>query len=303
MSNDIICLGKSTLDFIWPIETLPGKGGKLVASDFIELGGGMAATAAVAASRLGRQVAFYGRAGDDSAGHTMLNELAAYGIDVSQFKLFPNARSSVSGIFVDNAGERAIANFRGANIPEEASWLDLNEVAKASAILVDVRWKDGAVAICTHARSHSIPTIMDGEIADIAIYEAMLPLVDHAIFSLPGLHSYGNRTITNHLQILQKVREQGCKVAAVTMGAQGCLWIDNNGVQHQAAFGVNVVDTTGAGDVFHGAYAVAIAEGKDVIEAMRFASGVAALKCTHYGGRKGIPDREEVDLFLSQQLY
>lgn len=301
MSNDIICLGKSTLDLIWPLESLPGKGGKFVASDFIQLGGGMAATAAVAVSRLGRKVAFYGRAGDDAAGHAMLGELAGYGVDVSQFRLFPNARSSVSGILVDKEGERAIANFRGADIPDDAHWLDLDDVAKTHAVLVDVRWKEGAVSICTKARAHGIPTILDGEIADLDIYDALLPLVDHAIFSLPGLRSYGG-SITNHLQILQKVREQGCKVAAVTMGAQGCLWIDDNGVQHQAAFGVNVVDTTGAGDVFHGAYAVALAEGKNTAEAMRFASGVAALKCTHYGGRAGIPDREEVDTFLSEQF-
>ncbi|NLC23686.1 MAG: sugar kinase [Oxalobacter sp.] len=301
MSNDIICLGKSTLDLIWPVESLPGKGGKFIARDFIQLGGGMAATAAVAVSRLGRKVAFYGRAGDDAAGHAMLDELAGYGVDVSQFRLFPNARSSVSGILVDKEGERAIANFRGADIPDEAHWLDLDDVAQTHAVLVDVRWKEGAVSICAKARAHGIPTILDGEIADLDIYDALLPLVDHAIFSLPGLRSYGG-AVTNHLQILQKVREQGCKVAAVTMGAQGCLWIDDNGVQHQAAFGVNVVDTTGAGDVFHGAYAVALAEGKNTVEAMRFASGVAALKCTHYGGRAGIPDREEVDAFLAEQF-
>lgn len=301
MSNDIICLGKSTLDFIWPLESLPGKGGKFIASNFIQLGGGMAATAAVAVSRLGRKVAFYGRAGDDPAGHAMLDELAGYGVDVSQFRLFPDARSSVSGILVDREGERAIANFRGADIPDEAGWLDLDDVAKAHAILVDVRWKEGAVAICAKARAHGIPTVLDGETADPEIYEALLPLVDHAIFSIPGLRSYGG-AVTNHLQILQKVREQGCKVAAVTMGAQGCLWMDDNGVQHQAAFGVNVVDTTGAGDVFHGAYAVALAEGKNTVEAMRFASGVAALKCTHYGGRAGIPDRQEVEIFLAEQF-
>lgn len=302
MSNDIICLGKSTLDLIWPLESLPGKGGKFVASDFIQLGGGMAATAAVAVSRLGKKVAFYGRAGDDAAGHAMLDELAGYAVDVSQFRLFPNARSSVSGILVDKEGERAIANFRGADIPNEADWLELDDVAKTRAILVDVRWKEGAVAICVKARAHGIPTVMDGEIADQDIYDALLPLVDHAIFSLPGLRSYGEGAMTNHLQLLQKVREEGCKVAAVTMGAQGCLWIDDNGVQHQAAFGVNVVDTTGAGDVFHGAYAVALAEGKNTVDAMRFASGVAALKCTHYGGRAGIPDREEVDIFLAEQF-
>jgi len=303
MSDYIICLGKSTLDRIWPVHTLPSKGGKYPASDYFELGGGMAATAAVAVARLGAKAAFYGRAGKDPAGYAMLEELAGYGVDVSQFRLFEGARSSVSGILVDSEGERVIANFSGARIPDDAEWLQLDDVRHAEAVLVDVRWKDGGVAICSAARPLGIPTVMDGESADATIYEALLPVVDHAIFSLPGLRSFGGGKLTNHMQILQHVRSMGCKVAAVTMGDQGCLWLDDDGPHHQPAFGVNVVDTTGAGDVFHGAYALALAEGMDIPAAMRFASGVAALKCTHHGGRAGIPTRREVDQFLARQTH
>jgi sulfofructose kinase len=87
------------------------------------------------------------------------------------------------------------------------------------------------------------------------------------------------------------------------MGPQGCLWLDDSGPSHQPAFAVEVIDTTGAGDVFHGAYALALAEGRGVESAMRFASGVAALKCTHHGGRAGIPTRQEVDAFLARQSH
>lgn len=303
MSPYIICLGKSTLDRIWPLPELPTVGGKYRASDYLELGGGMAATAAVAVARLGARAAFCGRAGDDPSGHAMLDELAGYGVDVSQFRLFKGARSSVSGILVDREGERVIVNFGGAGIPEDADWLELNEVHDADAILVDVRWKEGGIAICSKARSLGIPTVMDGEAADPDIFDALLPLVDHAIFSLQGLRSYGGGKITNHMQLLQKMHSLGCRVAAVTMGPQGCLWVDDDGPHHQAAFAVDVVDTTGAGDVFHGAYVLALAEGMQVEAAMRFASGAAALKCTHHGGRAGIPSRKEVDDFLAQQSH
>jgi len=303
MAKYIICLGKSTLDRIWPVSELPASGGKYPASDYLELGGGMAATASVAIARLGAKAAFYGRAGKDRAGQAMLEELAGYGVDVSQFRLFPGGRSSVSGILVDKEGERIIANFGGASIPDDAGWLQLDDVQNTTAVLVDVRWKEGGVAICSAARALGIPTVMDGEIANADIFAALLPQVDHAIFSLPGLRSYGGGKITSHMQILQKVRGLGCRVAAVTMGAQGCLWIDEEGAHHQPAFGVQVVDTTGAGDVFHGAYALALAEGMDIPTAMRFASGVAALKCTRHGGRAGIPSREEVDRFLAQQTH
>jgi sulfofructose kinase len=97
------------------------------------------------------------------------------------------------------------------------------------------------------------------------------------------------------------VRALGCRVASVTRGAQGLLWIDDSGIHRQAAFAVEVVDTTGAGDVFHGAYTLALAEGSSVAEAMRFASTVAALKCTRRGGRAGIPNRAEAAAFLSEQ--
>lgn len=303
MKPHIICLGKSTLDRIWPLAELPTLGGKYRASSYLELGGGMAATAAVAVTRLGASASFCGRAGDDSSGHAMLDELAGYGVDVSQFRLFKGARSSVSGILVDSEGERMIVNYAGAGLPEDADWLELDEVGSAGAVLIDVRWKEGGIAICSRARALGVPTVMDGEAADADIFEALLPLVDHAIFSVQGLRSFGGGKITNHMQLLQKVRGMGCKVAAVTMGPQGCLWLDDNGPSHQPAFAVDVVDTTGAGDVFHGAYALALAEGMAIEAAMRFASGVAALKCTHHGGRAGIPSRKEVDDFLARQSH
>jgi len=303
MNPYIICLGKSTLDRIWPLPELPTSGGKYRARDYLELGGGMAATAAVTVARLGARAAFCGRAGDDRSGHAMLDELAGYGVDVSRFRLFRGARSSVSGILVNEEGERMIINFPGAGIPEDAEWLDLDEVSSAGAVLIDVRWKEGGIAICQKARALGIPTIMDGEAADADIFEALLPLVDHAIFSVQGLRSFGGGKSGNPMQLLQKVRSYGCHIAAVTMGPQGCLWLDDSGPSHQPAFAVEVIDTTGAGDVFHGAYALALAEGRGVESAMRFASGVAALKCTHHGGRAGIPTRQEVDAFLARQSH
>ena len=125
------------------------------------------------------------------------------------------------------------------------------------------------------------------------------------IFSDPGLRSFTGGAALNddasRIKALKKVRALGCRVAAVTLGAQGTLWLDQTGIHKQAAFTVKVVDTTGAGDVYHGAYTLAIGEGQTVIEAMRFASAVAALKCTRRGGRAGIPSRDEVNVFLAGQ--
>lgn len=304
MSLRIICLGNTTLDKIWPVPDLPTGGGKYRASDYLEVGGGMAANAAVAAARLGADTAYWGRAGDDAAGTTMQNEMAGYGVDVSHFRLFPGARSSISAVLVAHDGERTIVNYRGANLPDNASWLPLQQVAAAQAISADIRWVEGAVALFGAARKAGIPTVLDGEIAVEAAYAAVLPLTDHAIFSEPGLRSFAGRdSLDNDSKrraALKKVRELGCRVAAVTRGPKGLLWLDDHGLHQLPAFEVEVVDTTGAGDAFHGAYACALGEGRSVADAMRFASAVAALKCTRQGGRAGIPTRPEVDAFLAR---
>jgi len=304
MSVKIICLGIATLDRVWMVDELPDGGGKFRASDYLELGGGMAANAAVAAACLGGQVAYWGRAGEDTAGRTMQHELIRYGVNVAQFRLFRGARSSVSAIFVAHDGERMIVNFRGAGIPDNADWLPLDQLAGAAAAHADVRWVQGAHAYLAAAHALGIPTVLDGETADPDTFALLLPLVDHAIFSEPGLRSFnGGKELTGdeeRIALLQKARSLGCRVAAVTRGQRETLWLDEAGVHHQPAFVVNAVDTTGAGDVFHGAYALAIGEGQSIAEAMRFSSAVAALKCTRKGGRAGIPSRAEAEQFLKQ---
>lgn len=304
MTVQIICIGNTTLDRVWPISQLPTTGGKYRASDYLELGGGMAANAAVAAARLGGKVIYLGRAGDDTAGHAMKSEMAEYGVNVDQFQLFPGARSSTSAILVTPDGERAIINFSGDGIPSDPSWLPLDDIKHADAVLADIRWTEGVSAALSAARTSGIPTILDGEIASVAAFSAVLPVVDHAIFSEAGLRAFnGGHPIENdadRIAALRAVRAIGCRLAAVTRGAAGTVWIDETGIHFQMAFTVDVVDTTGAGDVFHGAYTLAIGEGAPVPQAMRFASAVAALKCTRRGGRAGIPSRAEVDAFLEK---
>lgn len=305
MGTRVICLGITTLDRIWPVLDLPSTGGKYRASDYLEVGGGMAANAAVAAARLGADCAYWGRAGDDAAGSTMQQEMAAYGVNTANFRRFAGARSAISAVIVSQDGERMIVNYRGMGIPDDPSWLPLEQAKQADAIHADIRWVEGAAAIFTAARQAGIPTVLDGETATEAAFATVLPWTDHAIFSEPGLRSFAGpdclHNEASRREALTRVRELGCRVAAVTRGAKGTLWLDEQGFHHLPSFHVEVVDTTGAGDVFHGAYALAIGEGQSVAHAMRFASAVAALKCTRQGGRAGIPTRSEVDAFMASQ--
>lgn len=286
----LICLGLSAFDITWTVESLPpARGGKTLALDLREGGGGMAANAAVAAARLGGDVQFWGRAGQDRAGAAMRDALQALGVDVGHFRLFDGARSSVSGIVVDADGERAIVNFRGAGLPSDPSWLPLSAVAQADAVLADPRWPEGALALFEAARAHGVATVLDGDVADAAVFDTLLPFVDFAVFSEPGLAGYA-APAGSIVHQLQFARARGCRLAAVTLGERGVVWVDADGVSRLPAPAVDAVDTTGAGDVFHGAFAFALGARARVHEAFRFASVVAALKCLHAGGREGVPD-------------
>ena len=291
----VICLGLSALDQVWRVDR-PFAGGseKIRAVEYGTLGGGMAANASVAVARLGASVAFWGRAGNDAAGHEMKSAFAAEGVDVENFRLFSDGRSSVSGIIVDSSGERQIVNFRGL-YPEAAEWLPLEVVARASSVLADPRWVEGAAALFREARARGVPTVLDGDMADAEVFERLLPLTDHAIFSEPALTAFSGSANDESLAPLARF---GCHVVAITRGEGGVSWCQNGRLHRQAAYAVDVVDTTGAGDVFHGAYALAIGAGLDVQAAMAFSAATAAMKCRYAGGRNGIPDINECLAFM-----
>lgn len=294
-SVHVICLGLSALDQVWRVDRLfAGRSEKIKAVGYGALGGGMAANASVAIARLGASVAFWGRAGNDAAGHEMKSAFMAEGVDVENFRLFADGRSSVSGIIVDSSGERQIVNFRGL-FPEAADWLPLEAVARASSVLADPRWVEGAATLFREARARGIPTVLDGDMADAEVFERLLPLTDHAIFSEPALKSFAGSAEDKSLAALARF---GCRVIAVTRGERGVSWYENGRSHLQSAYAVEVVDTTGAGDVFHGAYALAIGVGLDVRAAMAFSAATAAMKCRHTGGRNGIPDINECLAFM-----
>jgi sulfofructose kinase len=296
----LVCLGLSAFDAVWTVGALPTGGGKTRALEFREGGGGLAANAAVAAARLGGEVRFWGRAGDDRAGMTMRAELAAAHVDVDSFRLFTGARSSVSGVVVDGRGERAIVNFRGAELPVDPSWLPLGDIAQVDAVLADPRWPEGAAALFAAARRHGVPTVLDGDVAEAAVFDALLADVDVAVFSEPGLAGYAAHAGDLEAQ-LHFAHERGCALAAVTLGERGMAWLGDDGsLRRLPAFAVDAVDTTGAGDVFHGALVFALGARCEVAEAFEFASAVAALKCRHAGGRHGLADLPTARDFLQR---
>ncbi|EBC6966453.1 sugar kinase [Salmonella enterica subsp. enterica serovar Solt] len=292
----IACVGITVMDRIYYVEGLPTEGGKYVAKRYTEVGGGPAATAAVAAAKLGAQVDFIGRVGDDDTGNSLLAELESLGVNTRYARRYTQAMSSQSAIMVDAKGERIIVNYPSPDLLPDADWLNDIDFSQWDVVLADVRWHDGAKQAFTLARQAGVMTVLDGDITPQDVSE-LVALSDHAAFSEPGLARLTG--MSEAIDALKKAQMLTNGHVYVTRGSEGCNWLEKAAVRHQPGFTVEVVDTTGAGDVFHGALAFGLASGYAIEEAVRFASGVAALKCTRPGGRAGIPDCEQTRSFLS----
>ncbi|KGQ71446.1 sugar kinase [Chelonobacter oris] len=292
----VACLGIAVQDRIYYLDKMPqAGGGKFVAHHYKEVGGGPAATAAVAIAKLGVEVDFIGRLGDDDIGSAIISELSRYRVNPSKIKVYREAKSSQSSIFVDNSGERVIVNYPSPDLSEHPDWLEEIDFRQYDVVLCDVRWHLGAEYCLQKAKKLGIPTVLDADITPQNI-EPLVKLADHVIFSAPGLEKMTNEKDLNKALMLAKKICGG--TVYVTKGSEGCDWIVSDIPSSYKGFEVNVVDTTGAGDVFHGAFAYAIANKYAIKRAVVFANAVAALKCTAEGGRDGIPSLQEVENFM-----
>ncbi len=296
----IVCVGHAALDRIYAVASWPAESGKVPVQRYEEGGGGMAANAAAAIVRLGGEAVFWGPTGDDEIAGRIRAQLVADGIDATGLRAFTGHTSSHSAVIVDARGERLVVGYRGSALQAPADWLPLEDLKGARAVLADVRWPQGAMAALRAARSAGLCAILDAELAESGILRKLAREADHVLFSERGLEAWSGGNMETGLR---SVLALGARVAAVTQGARGVSWIDSTRdgkINHFHAFDVNVVDTLAAGDVFHGAYALALAEGREVAAAMAFASAAAAIKCARSGGRKGAPTRKEVEAFLAQ---
>jgi sulfofructose kinase len=294
----IICVGHAALDRIYRIEAFPPEPTKVRALEHIESGGGMAANAAAAVARLGGKAELWSRIGDDNAGASIRAGLKAERVDVRYVQSFEGARSSTSAIIVDDNGDRLIVGQRDAGMPSGTSWLPLERVKEADVVLGDLRWLEGLRTVFARARKEGVPTVLDGDLGAREALGGLLKLTDYAIFSAPALREFAPGDSDD--ERLGYVLSRGPLHAGVTLGEGGYRWREQQANGHVVAFDVSATDTTGAGDAFHGAFALMVAEGRPAAESARLAAAVAALKCTRLGSRAGLPTRSELELFLAK---
>lgn len=296
----VLCAGILVRDLCFRVAQMPGIGKKTRATDFIEITGGNAVNQAIAIARLGGRAEFCGPVGEDAK--PLLVDLQQAGVDCARVVRVKGAKTPVSGIFIDDAGERTIATHRKGDLsvaaPPDAETL----VKGFDALSVDNRFPDFVAPICAAARRRDLPVVGDID-SGRDRSEVLFPLATHLIFSEQALTELTQER--DHTRALQVIAAQSPALIGVTLGPNGVVWRTPQGeINKRAGFRIHARETLGAGDVFHGALALALGEGKGTDEAMRFASVAAALKCEGTGGARSTPTRAEVEAFLGnpQQL-
>ena len=300
MTGSIICVGHAALDRIYRIEAFPARPTKVRALEHIESGGGMAANAAATIGTLGGQVELWSRVGADDAAARVRNALKQAKVDIRYVEAFDEGRTSTSAIIVDDQGERLIVGTRDPNMPSGTSWLPVERISNASVVLADLRWLEAVRAVFARARASNVPTVLDADVGNRDALTDILALTDYAVFSEEALADY--LPDMDQKARLDRIMLLGPRHAGVTLGDGGYVWRDTFGGGQTAAYDIDVVDTTGAGDAFHGAFTLALAEQQPIADCARFASAVAAMKCMRLGSRAGLPKRKDVEAFMAANI-
>ncbi|HLF95791.1 MAG TPA: PfkB family carbohydrate kinase [Methylococcaceae bacterium] len=291
---DVLCVGHASYDLVFQVSRHPLPDEKMFAEGFIRCGGGPAANAAVTVARLGLKAAFSGYLGRDLFGEEHVAELNAAGI-LTDWLVRGDAPTPLSAVFVKPDGARALVTHKAQTDYLESGAVDFS-ACRPQVVLFDGHEPLLSEPLAERARAEGVPTVLDAGSLHQGT-EMLMKRVDHLVASEKFARQVSGAT--DPRQALEKLAEFAPTVV-VTLGERGLVWKTADGTRGSLpAVPVNAIDTTGAGDSFHGAYAAALAEGQDWSATLRFASAVAALCCTRIGARLGIPGRREVEELLS----
>lgn len=289
---DVIGVGVPYLDMVVHIGSLPSLNQTAPISGFQFTGGGKVPTALVAASRLGLSTALVAGLAKDSFGEMIRHDLEKEGIAL--LTSLESGSSAISVVLADEATQSRTILYSESEVPQ-TTLFDTEEGLDAKLLHLSASGPVERMAI-QWAKKKSIPIMLDADYYDPA-YEEIAGDVTLFIGSEHYFQAWEPDLELAHK--LSRIQGMGPSIVIVTLGERGCMLLDQEGkLYHLPAFTVDVVDTTGAGDVFHGAYAVAYLKGWHAEYCAVFASAASAMKCRSVGGRAGIPTIEEVERFL-----
>jgi sulfofructose kinase len=298
---DVLGLGYTAVDELLYFDGYPQADSKMAVRRRERHCGGLAATALVAAARLGCRCAYAGTLGDDDHSQFVIERFGEEGVDVMHLRRLPDARPVRSIILVDQTRQtRTILFDLNGVVCTDGSWPPEEVIRAGKVLLVDNCGVEGMIRVARIAREAGIPVVADFENSDDPLFPKLLAIVDHLILSrdfalkLTGEHDPALATYA----LWTRAR----RAVVVTCGNNGSWYTCEEAARipsHQPAMAVEAVDTTGCGDVFHGAYAASLVHGRTVPDAVRFATVAAGLKATRRGGQAGIPTRAAVDAHLA----
>jgi len=285
ISVDVLCVGHASYDLIFSIPHHPTADEKIFADSLLACGGGPAANAAVTVARLGYQAAFAGYLGRDLYGDKHYQELVEEGVD-TQLLVRGAAPTPLSTIIVKPDGKRALINYKGDTKALPAEAIDFSLI-KPKVILFDGHEPHISLPLAEQARKQNIPTVLDaGSLHDGT--RALMAQVDYLVCS----EKFACQLAGDENAALNQMAKIA-PIVVITLGEKGLIW--QRGNQHGAmpAYPITAIDTTGAGDAFHGAFAAAVAAEWDWLEILRYASAAGAFCCTQIGARLGLPTKEQ----------
>ncbi len=292
---DIAVLGFSSWDYLSVVPHIPADD-KVRIAEYLEQGGGPGATAAVAAVRLGVRTGLITAVGDDVRGRLIIEELRRENVNVDGCEMQRGAISPVGFCWVDqHTRHRSIAWHSGTTTALDAG-RPLDDLLRGAKVLhLDGHHPEAAaVAIDLVHRRGGIVSFDAGTYTENN--RRLVDQCDVVIASEKFAHAWTGGDDVE--AAVRGIAVRGPRIVMVTLGSRGVVCLARNQILRRPAFAVDVVDTTGAGDVFHGAFCVGLVEGWGIEESIDFASAAAAMKCTRLGGRTGIPDRAAVMKFL-----
>jgi sugar/nucleoside kinase (ribokinase family) len=297
---DVLGLGAVTVDFVGAIDKWPAEGSKLPLNAISIHDGGLIGTALTAVARLGGKAAFAGKLGTSDMARRAISAFKKDGVDTSLVSAVPDAEPIVAFVFTNSiTGHRNIFWTReGVQYPMPNELPDARWYERTRVLLIDNECGQAGVAAAKIARMHKIPVISDVEGETPHTAEAMA-ISTHLVVSEDFAQSHTNKTTIDDM--LASLRTSHEQMVIITCGARGCVGLGPEGKFILSAYEVNAIDTTGCGDTFHGAFALAVARKMTALEAAKFASAAAALCATKIGGRDGIPTAEQLEIFIKKQ--
>ncbi len=296
---DVVGVGLNATDTLLIVSRFPAYAGKEPFDEEMLSPGGQVASAMVACATLGLRTKYIGTVGDDERGRIQLESLLSSGINLDHVQVRANTPNQTAYIVIDRTtGERTVFWRRPDELRLEPEEITDEMIATSRLLHIDGHDTPAIERAARIARANGIPVTVDVD----TIYhgfDRVLPFVDYLITSSEFPSRYtGENDPFKALAMIQ--REHGMKVAGMTLGAQGCLARMDGKFYYSPAYVVNCVDTTGAGDIFHGAFCYAVLQGMALGESLDFSNAMAALNCTAIGARGGITGVEQVRALMGR---